>query len=414
MAYPGMSVRWRIAAAASLLHLGLGTIYAWSFFQRPVMALHGWSNAQVVWTFSLAICSLGVAAAVGGLLLPRWGPRRLAVLGGVLYALGHLAAAYALGSGQLWPLWLGFGVLGGSGLGLAYVVPVATVARWFPDRPGLATGLVVMGFGLGALVMSKLAAPAVLEWCGGSLPTCFLLLGAAYLVVLPLLALPLRDPPEGSGAAPAQAASAVWPLLRRAVFIRLWLAFACSIAAGIMLIGFQSPLLQDLLGMADPTLGPAALAAAGATLIGIGSAANGGGRLLWGGLSDRLGRSRTLRIILAVQALAFAGMLAMPAPWPFAILVGVVLLCYGGAFGTVPALVRGLVGPAAMPIAYGVLLTAWSVAGIAGPQLAALVRDHVAPADQLAWVAAGGLSFAILGLVAAWTVEERDGGAAGR
>lgn len=401
-----MPFRWRLAVAACLLHLGLGTIYAWSYFQRPVMALHGWSNTQVAWTFSLAIGSLGVAAAFGGLLLPRWGPRRLAVLGGVLYALGHSAAAYALNSAQLWPLWLGFGVLGGAGLGFAYVVPVATVARWFPDRPGFATGLVVMGFGLGALVMSKLVAPALLEWCGGSLPTCFLLLGAGYLVVLPLLALPLCDPPAAAAAAPALPAAAVWPLLRRAAFIRLWLAFACAIAAGIMLIGFQSPLLQDLLRVADPTLGTIALAAAGATLIGAGSVANGVGRLLWGGLSDRLGRGRTLRLILAGQALAFAGMLALPSAWPFAILASVVLLCYGGAFGTVPALVRGQVGPGAMPIAYGVLLTAWSAAGVIGPQLVALIRDHVAPAGQLAWVAAGGLVFAGLGLAAAWAVEE--------
>ncbi len=369
------------------------------------MELHRWSNAQVAWTFSLAIASLGLAAALGGVLLPRWGPRRLAVLGGLLYAAGHAAAAYGLATAQLWPLWLGFGVVGGSGLGLAYVVPVATVARWFPDRPGLATGLVVMGFGLGALVMSKLVAPAVLAACGGSLPTAFLVLGAGYIVALPLLALPLADPPAAS-AAPAAPFAAVLPLLARAVFLRLWLAFACAITAGIMLIGFQSPLLQDLLRAADPTLAAAALATAGATLIGAGSAANGVGRLLWGGLSDRLGRARTLRLILVVQAASFAGMLAWPAAWPFAILVGVVLLCYGGAFGTVPALVRGQVGPAAMPIAYGVLLTAWSVAGVIGPQLVALVRDHVAPAGQLVWVASGGLIFASLGLIAAWTVEE--------
>lgn len=406
-----MPVRWRIAVAACLLHLGLGTIYAWSYFQRPVMELHGWSNAQVAWTFSLAIGSLGVAAAFGGLLLPRWGPRRLAVLGGVLYALGYAAAAYALTSAQLWPLWLGFGVLGGTGLGFAYVVPVATVARWFPDRPGFATGLVVMGFGLGALAMSKLVAPAMLAWCGGSLPTCFLLLGASHGIVLPLLALPLRDPPGAFTSVPQSPAADVWPLLCRSAFVRLWCAFACAIAAGIMLIGFQSPLLQDLLRAADPTCGAVALAAAGATLIGAGSVANGAGRLLWGGLSDRLGRGRTLRIILAVQALAFAGMLALPSAWPFAVLVCIVLLCYGGAFGTVPALVRSQVGPGAMPVAYGVLLTAWSAAGIIGPQLVALVRDHVAPAGQLGWVAAGGLVFACLGLAAAWSLDRRPAGA---
>jgi OFA family oxalate/formate antiporter-like MFS transporter len=369
------------------------------------MELHGWSNAQAAWTFSLAIASLGLAAALGGVLLPRWGPRRLAVLGGVLYAAGHAAAAYGLASAQLWPLWLGFGVVGGAGLGLAYVVPVATVARWFPDRPGLATGLVVMGFGLGALVMSKLVAPAVLAACGGALPTTFLVLAAGYLVVLPLLAWPLADPP-GAQAAPSEPVATVLPRLRRAAFVRLWLAFACAITAGIMLIGFQSPLLQDLLRGADPRLSAAALAAAGATLIGVSSAANGFGRLGWGALSDRLGRACTLRLILLVQVLGFAAMLLLPSAWPFAISTCVVLLCYGGAFGTAPALVRAQVGPAAMPIAYGVLLTAWSVAGLLGPQAVALIRDHVAPTAQLTWVAGAGLGCAALGLIAAYALSD--------
>jgi OFA family oxalate/formate antiporter-like MFS transporter len=173
-----------------------------------------------------------------------------------------------------------------------------------------------------------------------------------------------------------------------------------------MLIGFQSPLLQDLLRGADPRLSAAALAAAGATLIGVSSAANGFGRLGWGALSDRLGRACTLRLILLVQVLGFAAMLLLPSAWPFAISTCVVLLCYGGAFGTAPALVRAQVGPAAMPIAYGVLLTAWSVAGLLGPQAVALIRDHVAPTAQLAWVAGAGLGCAALGLIAAYALSD--------
>ena len=144
-------------------------MYAWSYFQKPLVEAYGWSNAQVTWTFSLAICCLGLAAAWGGLQLPRVGPRRLAMIGGVLFGVGHLVAALALHWKSLPLLYLGYGVLGGFGLGLGYVTPVATVAKWFPDKKGLTTGMVIMGFGFGALLMSKLFAPLLYRASGGDL-----------------------------------------------------------------------------------------------------------------------------------------------------------------------------------------------------------------------------------------------------
>ncbi len=389
------------------MHLCLGTVYAWSYFQRPVMELHHWNNSQAAWTFSIAICCLGLAAAAGGMLLPRWGSRWLAGLGGVLFGLGHLIAGQALASGSLWLLWLGYGVVGGCGLGLGYVVPVALVARWFPERKGLATGLVVMGFGLGAVVMSKLLAPALLAACAGDLARTFTVLGCIFLVLVPGLALLLREPPMVTTTTTALGPDAA-TCLRSWRFAGLWLAFACAVTAGIMLIGFQSPLLQDLLARRDATLDGATLAALGATLIAAGSIANGLGRLAWGALSDRLGRASTLRLILAAQAAAFAAMLLLPGPWPFALLACVVLLGYGGAFGTVPAFVLQTFGARAMATVYGALLTAWSVAGIIGPQLAAAIRDRVAdPATQATWVFLAGLGIAALGLAIAWRVSDR-------
>jgi OFA family oxalate/formate antiporter-like MFS transporter len=403
-----MPARWLIALAGTALHLCLGTVYAWSYFQRPVMALHGWSNSQAAWTFSLAICFLGLAAAAGGLLLPRLGARRLALAGALLFAAGHLIAGRALALGSLPLLWLGYGVVGGCGLGLCYVVPVAVVARWFPERKGLATGLVVMGFGLGALVMSKLAAPALLAACGGDLARVFTLLGAGYLVLAPALAALLREPPAAAGAEATASGPGAGACLRSWRFAGLWLAFACAVTAGLMLIGFQSPLLQDLLLRADPALGAATLAAAGGTLIAASSLANGVGRLAWGALSDRLGRARTLRAILALQAAAFALMYALPGAWPFAILACVVLLGYGGAFGTVPAFVLQAFGARAMATVYGALLTAWSAAGVAGPQLAAAIRDRVAdPGQQAAWVFATAGAIALAGLAVAWRLDDR-------
>jgi len=141
------------------LQLFLGTVYAWSYFQKPLMEGYGWSNAEVVRAFSLAICCLGLAAAWGGAKLPRFGPRKLIVSGGILFGAGYFLSAAALYCRSLPLLNFGYGVVGGTGLGLGYVTPVATVAKWFPDRKGLATGMVIMGFGFGALLMSKIVAP---------------------------------------------------------------------------------------------------------------------------------------------------------------------------------------------------------------------------------------------------------------
>ena len=172
--------RWIVALAGAWLQLFLGTVYAWSYFQNPISEAYGWTNTEVAGAFSLAICFLGLAAAWGGTKLPRYGPRRLAAIGGVLFGAGYLVAAAALRWRSLPLLYLGYGVVGGAGLGLGYVTPVATVAKWFPDKKGLATGLVIMGFGFGALLMSKLVAPALCQWSGNDLAVVFTCLGRRF------------------------------------------------------------------------------------------------------------------------------------------------------------------------------------------------------------------------------------------
>lgn len=188
--------KWLIAAMGTFTHLSLGTVYAWSFFQTPITELVGWSNTQVAWAFSLAIFMQGVMAAWGGTKIDKYGARRLAIVGGVMYALGYIISAYALSSGLLWLLYLAFGIVGGAGLGLAYVIPVAVVSKWFTDKQGLATGMVVMGFGLGALVMSKLLAPLFLQISNEGLSTTFLYIGVTFMIVLPISSSFLRLPPR--------------------------------------------------------------------------------------------------------------------------------------------------------------------------------------------------------------------------
>lgn len=407
-----MATGWIVVVGSLALHACLGTIYAWSYFQQPIMAEHGWSNTAVAWTLSIAIACLGLAAAVGGKLLPRLGARRLAVVGSCLYAGAHGLAGQALATGSLPLLWLGFGGVGGIGLGLAYVVPVATVVRWFPARKGLVSGLVVTGFGLGAVLMTKLVAPLLLAWCDGDLAATFTWIGAVLLAVMLPMAVLIREPPDTGDRdeRPDAAASGLKTVLLSRDFLALWAAFACTVAAGIMLIGFQSPLLQDLLRQRDPNRSSGDLAAAGANLIAVTALANGIGRLLWGAFSDRIGRAWALRALLCVQTLAFVAMIIVPHPNAFAVLTAVVLLCYGGAFGTVPALVAQRFGSANMAVIYGAALTAWSFGGIVGPLLAAWLRDHAAESalTTSGWIAGCGGGLALLGLVCACWLRDRS------
>ncbi len=405
--------RWLIAGMGTVLMLCLGTVYAWSFFQgllvREFKEAFGWSNSQVAWIFSLAIFFLGVTAAWGGTQLPRRNPRAMAMLGALLFAAGYAVAAFAFSIKSLPLLYAGYGVVGGIGLGLGYVTPVATVSKWFPDRKGLATGMVVMGFGLGALFMSKVLAPMFLGLTGRNLAGSFLLLSGVFLVLGLASAAFMRNPPAGwlpkgyrAASKGARAEDAEMPV-RQAVFsgrfLLLWIVFFCNITAGIAIISFQSPLFQDLWKRVSPDLAPAVLAGFGATLVAVSSLFNGAGRFLWGALSDRIGRSQTFRLMLGSQIAVFALLVITGSPWVFAVLVCWVLLCYGGGFGTMPSFIGDVFGNGLMSAVYGSVLTAWAAAGIVGPQIFAALQDRLDPASASLWsfVVAGG--FAVVGTV---------------
>lgn len=380
--------RWLVAIMGTVLQLVLGTVYAWSFFQRPVMEAFGWSNVQTMWIFSIAILTLGLTSALGGYMLPRFGPKKLAVTGAILYGAGYIISAFAMSINSLPLFYLGFGIVGGIGLGLGYVTPVATASKWFPDKKGLVTGMVIMGFGFGALLMSKVIAPVTISMMDGSLVNAFYMIGVIMLILGTPAAFFMVNPPDGfvpEGYTPpvktaAQQASddglTVGKVLMSSKFFAMWVIFFMNIAAGIIFIGWQSPMLQDLLSMANPELDLATLAAAGATLIAISSLFNGVGRMFWGGISDKIGRIQTFRLILASQLLVFFVLMFSSSPWIFMVLVCYVLLCYGGGFGTMPSFVLDIFGAKLMPVVYGTILTAWSLAGIAGPQIAAFIKDN--------------------------------------
>ncbi len=405
--------RWGVAFAGVALQLMLGTVYAWSYFQKPLTATYQWSNSQAAWAFSLAICFLGLSAAWGGVNLAKYGPRKLAMTGGFLFGLGYLLGALALRNQSLVLLYIGYGVIGGCGLGLGYVTPVATAAKWFPDKRGFITGMVVMGFGLGALLMSKVFAPMLLSATHGNLVQVFAYLGLVFMALTMFAGFFLQNPPAGytvpaaqnaaskPTAASAQVDERSGTLLEYVFsgrFFIMWLIFFCNICAGIAIIGFQSPLMQGFAKAANPNLDAAALAAIGATLIAVSSLFNGIGRFFWGGTSDKLGRIQVFRIMLTTQVLAFISLMFVSNPWVFAILICYILLCYGGGFGTMPSFVTTVFGAKMMPIVYGSILTAWSVAGIVGPQVVAVISD-LRPANAAYYSFAFGAIVLAIGLL---------------
>ena len=372
-----------IALFCTVLQVCLGTVYAWSFFQTMLVRDVGWTFSQGAAAFSITIFTLGVSAALAGQALPRVGPRFLAVLGSVMFSAGYLLGSLALAIDSLWLFYLGYGVIGGAGIGMGYVTPVATAAKWYPDRKGLVTGIVVMGFGVGAFLLSKVLAPLLVVQAQGDLQVVFLWLGIVFACILIPCSLVLRDPPESGvpgrpaaakAAAPGKVEPAA-PYLRTSQFAIMWTVFFFNIAAGISVISFQSELLQEVWGLSDSSIDPATLAEYGATLIAISSLCNGVGRLFWGLLSDRLGRVAVFRVLLASQMVVFGILMTNENPWIFSILVCYVLLCFGGGFATMPSFILDVFGSKNMSKIYGTILTAWSAAGIIGPMYVGYLKD---------------------------------------
>lgn len=361
--------RWVIAIAAFCMQLALGAVYAWSVFLKPVIKLYKVGQPQANLTFSIALLALGVTAGFGGYFNSRFGPRAIATTAGIIYGLGTILAGFS--APNLYFLYLTYGIIAGVGLGLGYIVALAMLIKWFPDRRGFITGLAVAGFGGGAALTGPIAANLLLPPFG--LNTTFIVLGIAYLVIVVVAAQFFRTAPEGY--APAGWTPTVQQqtlrvksdfTLREALasprWYILWLTLALNVVAGAALISVASPLAQKF------TLVSAGVAS---TLVITISIFNGVGRLFWGWISDAIGRPYTFLALFIIQIFAFV---ATPFIGNFALLfipASLIGLCYGGGFGTMPAFAADFFGPKNAGTIYGVMLTAWSAGGIVGPLLIA-------------------------------------------
>ena len=363
--------RWVIAIAGVFLQIALGAVYAWSVFRVPLAKQFGWSISEITLTFTISIFVLGFAAFFGGLWLNRKGPRVVALTGGVLYGLGVFLASF---SHNLWWLYLSYGVIGGIGLGFAYIVPVAVLVKWFPDRRGLITGVAVGGFGAGALITAPLATRLIQSV--GVLNT-FAYLGIAYLIVTVVAGFFMRNPPDGWTPekwrpTPSQASQraghdyTLSQALKTWQWYALWLLLFLNTCAGISIISQEAPLFQELTG---------ATAVAAAGMVGLVSIGNAAGRVFWAWASDLITRRATFVVMFVVQALLFWFLPRIGAASMITLITFVVLMCYGGGFGTMPAFAADYFGSKNVGPIYGLMLTAWGSASAFGPLLIAHMRE---------------------------------------
>src|SRR5712675_2801451 len=367
-----MTNRWSIAVAGVLLQVALGAVYAWSVFRAPLTKQFGWSISEVTLTFTISIFVLGVAAFFGGLWLNRVGPRIVAVTGGFLYGIGVFLASFS--DHKLWWLYLSYGVIGGIGLGFSYIVPVAVLVKWFPDRRGLITGIAVGGFGAGALVTAPVATHLIQSV--GVLKT-FAYLGIAFLVVTVAAGYFMQNPPEGwtpRGWAPtasqvSQRSSRDYTLseaLRTWQWWALWLLLFLNTCAGISVISQESPLFQELARVSAVTA---------ASMVGIVSIGNALGRVFWAWASDSITRRATFVVMFLGQAVLFWALPSISSAGMLTLVAFIVLMCYGGGFGTMPAFTADYFGSRNVGPIYGLMLTAWGFASAFGPLLVAYMRQ---------------------------------------
>src|ERR1700722_4294578 len=395
VAHPGYS-RWLVPPAALAIHLSIGQVYAFSVFKIPLTQLLGvgksmpedWKQTQIAWIFSFAIVMLGLSAAAFGKWLGGAGPRKAMFVSAVFFALGFYISYFGVISHQLWLLYLGYGFVGGIGLGLGYISPVSTLIKWFPDRPGLATGMAIMGFGGGAMIGAPLSIKLMAFYKSAGdvgVGKTFLTMGTIYFVFMMFGVFTIRVPRDGwkpeGWTAPAKKNAMITThnvevntAFGTPQFWLLWVVLCTNVTAGIGIIEQASPMIQEFF---KGSIGP--VAAGG--FVGLLSLFNMAGRFFWSSVSDYIGRKTTYFVFFALGATLYFLLPKTGADHlnSIALFVGiavVLLSMYGGGFATIPAYLRDMFGTHHVSAIHGRLLTAWSVAGGLGPGVVNYMREN--------------------------------------
>ncbi|HHJ9650768.1 TPA: OFA family MFS transporter, partial [Streptococcus pyogenes] len=362
-----------IATAGILLHLMLGSTYAWSVYRNPILQETGWDQAPVAFAFSLAIFCLGLSAAFMGNLVEQYGPRLTGTVSAILYASGNMLTGLAIDRKEIWLLYIGYGVIGGLGLGAGYITPISTIIKWFPDKRGMATGFAIMGFGFASLLTSPIA-----QWLieTEGLVATFYLLGLIYLIVM-LFASQLIIKPTAAEIAILDKkrlqnnsylieGMTAKEALKTKSFYCLWVILFINITCGLGLISVVAPMAQDLTGM-SPEMS--------AIVVGAMGIFNGFGRLVWASLSDYIGRRVTVILLFLVSIIMTISLIFAHSSLIFMISIATLMTCYGAGFSLIPPYLSDLFGAKELATLHGYILTAWAIAALTGPMLLSITVE---------------------------------------
>jgi MFS transporter, OFA family, oxalate/formate antiporter len=385
--------RWWIAVAGVCMQMALGAGYAWSVFRIPLVKEFGWSISEVSLTFTISWFCLGATAFLGGVWLNRSGPRIVAMVAGLMWGGGVFLASFA--AHKLWLLYLTYGLIGGIGLGVGYIVPITVLVKWFPERRGLITGIAVAGFGAGSLIAAPLAGR--LMQSVGVMPT-FMYLGVAYGVVAICAGFFMRVPPEGwkpEGWAPTAAQASQRSdrdyTLGEALKTWQWWALcglmSINTIAGVSVVSQAAPIFQELGKVSAVTA---------ASFVGIISLGNGLGRVLWSWISDLTSRKAAFFAMYLIQAVLFWTFHSIASPTILFVVMFAILVCYGGAYGITPAFAADYFGPRNVGPIYGLMLLPWAFPAAFGPLLFAYLRQATGGYNQALYMIAGLMTVAVI------------------
>lgn len=385
--------RWLVLLSGILINLCIGSAYAWSVYQKPLITMFKWSTKETSLAFTLSCLMVPLAMIVAGKIQDQKGPKMVIFCGGVIFALGIIGAGF---TSSLSFMYLTYGVLGGIGIGTVYACTVANTVKFFPDKRGLASGLVVAGFGSGAVVLAPLSS-ALIEAYG--VLTTFKILGVAYLVIISVCTTLVKTAPPGyrpeGWTPPAPTAATItgtdknWrEMMADPMFYVLWGIYIIGCVSGLMIIGHASPIGQEVIKLSPQTA---------AMTVGFLALANTAGRIFWGWVSDKIGRYNSVMIMFALASCMMFAMTQVTTFAPFVAVLMAIGLCFGGVMGIFPSITADAFGPKNLGMNYGIIFTAWGAAGVVGPLMAGHFKEVNKGDYTQAFLIAAGLS--LIGII---------------